>query len=250
MLSVVAKLCVLPGDSGGAGESSASEPWASRRGRPRLPRARAAAAYAGFFQMVSPGGGVSVTSLYTDWEMIATVSAPSITSISTSGGQRHRNQRQGRQCWPQLQGRTSTSTAPARSSPPPMSTRRRATGPSTSAVCRRGFTRSPPSRVSESGLSHPQPLAASVVDSPLTESTVRIVIAVGVKIAQAAYPSGGAPVIFITTGFNYPDALVGGTGGRAQRWPPDAHETPRRCLRTSRPRLCARGRPRLWSWAA
>lgn len=95
VLSVVAKLCVLPGDSGGAGivgkravgiTSWTTTPSACNYNYSPPGVYPPTGSYAGFFQMVSPAGGVSVTSLYTDWEMIAAVSAPTITSISTSGG--------------------------------------------------------------------------------------------------------------------------------------------------------------------
>ncbi|MGX5680791.1 cell wall-binding repeat-containing protein [Schumannella luteola] len=90
--SVVAKLCVLPGDSGGTaligtkavGITSWTTANTSTSGNVCID---SGAVYGGFFQLVSPGGDESVATAYPGtWELAATVSAPTITSISTSAG--------------------------------------------------------------------------------------------------------------------------------------------------------------------
>ncbi len=205
VLSVVAKLCVLPGDSGGAGivgkRAVGITSWTT------TPSAcSSSSSYAGFFQMVSPGGGVSVTSLYTDWEMIATVSAPSITSISTSGGNataingKVANAGRNYKVDVYLDGSSSifaTANVNASSGNWSVNVSGVPAGLHTfTAVARFGKW----SKSSATAGSFSRGLTVDRIDGADR-------FAVGVKIAQAAYPSGGAPVIFITTGFNYPDAL-------------------------------------------
>jgi putative cell wall-binding protein len=90
--SVVAQLCVLPGDSGGVGmigtKAAGITSWttASTATSGNV-CTDTTAIYGGFFQMVSTGGQQSVATAYgSTWEMAATVSAPTITSIASSGG--------------------------------------------------------------------------------------------------------------------------------------------------------------------
>ncbi len=98
--SIVAALCVLPGDSGGIALASGGKglgitSWTTTsqgcnsdytthydsQGQPYV-----TGSYAGFFPLVSSSGGASVTQAYgATWELAATVSSPTITSISSSG---------------------------------------------------------------------------------------------------------------------------------------------------------------------
>ncbi|MDZ4045705.1 MAG: cell wall-binding repeat-containing protein [Rhodoglobus sp.] len=92
--SVVAKLCVLPGDSGGAaiqgtkavGITSWTTTPSGCQGTYSPPGVTpVTGSYAGFFQMRSPGGLQSVASEYGgEWEVGAVVSRPTITSFSGS----------------------------------------------------------------------------------------------------------------------------------------------------------------------
>lgn len=76
--TVVAEVCSLPGDSGGSavvgtnavGISSWTTGGSSCAG----------VVYSGFFQMISPGGLESVTTAYPEWELAATVRTPVITT--------------------------------------------------------------------------------------------------------------------------------------------------------------------------
>lgn len=99
--SIVAALCVLPGDSGGiaiapGGKGLGITSWTTtpggcnkdytvyydNQGHPYVN-----GSYAGFFPLVSSAGGPSVTQNYSStWEIAATVAPPTVTSISASGG--------------------------------------------------------------------------------------------------------------------------------------------------------------------
>ena len=82
--SIVVKLCVRPGDSGGAAimgsKAVGITSWTTTAA------GCSTNSFGGFFPMISPGGFESVATAYAGaWEMAATVSAPTITSISSSG---------------------------------------------------------------------------------------------------------------------------------------------------------------------
>ena len=79
--SIVVKLCVRPGDSGGAAimgnKAVGITSWTTTAA------GCSSSSFGGFFPMISPGGWQSVASAYAGaWEMAASVSAPTITSIS------------------------------------------------------------------------------------------------------------------------------------------------------------------------
>lgn len=210
VLSVVARLCVLPGDSGGAGvvgnKAIGITSWTTTPAGCNYNYAGSSGSYAGFFQMISPGGGVSVTSVYSDWEMKATVSAPTITSISTSGGSATAINGQvpgggtNYNVDIYLDGSSSvftTAAVTASSGSWSASVSSVPAGLHTfTAVARFGKW----SKSSATSGSFSRGVTVDRIDGADR-------FAVGVKIAQTAYPSGGAPVIFITTGYNYPDAL-------------------------------------------
>lgn len=80
--SVVAKICVRPGDSGGAAiignKAVGITSWTSNASTCSVSNGP----YGGFFPMISGGGFESVASAYSGaWEMAATVSAPTVSSI-------------------------------------------------------------------------------------------------------------------------------------------------------------------------
>lgn len=88
--SVVAQLCVLPGDSGGAGIQGSKAvgitSWTTTPSACNFNYSVPGGSFAGFFQMRSPGGLESVASQYGgQWEVGAVVSRPTITSFSGSG---------------------------------------------------------------------------------------------------------------------------------------------------------------------
>ena len=84
--SMVAQICVRGGDSGGpaviGNKALGITSWSTSGSGGCTSNT-----YGGFFQMVSPGGYESVAQQYNGtWELSATVSSPTITSISGSGG--------------------------------------------------------------------------------------------------------------------------------------------------------------------
>ncbi len=86
--SIVTSACVLPGDSGGVAlvgnKAIGITSWVLASVQPATSCSQVGES--GFFPMISPGGHESVATAYPGtWEMAATVSAPTITSITSSG---------------------------------------------------------------------------------------------------------------------------------------------------------------------
>ncbi|MDO7881116.1 cell wall-binding repeat-containing protein [Salinibacterium soli] len=212
--SVVTTACVMPGDSGGTGIMGSKGigitswvSWNSGTLPPIESRTCANVAYSGYFQMVSPGSQESVASVYGNtWEMAATVSAPTITSISGSSTDQTAingtvaNAGRNYKVDVFIDGSTTafaTATVNASSGQWSVSTTSLPAGiHSFSAVARYGtWSKST--------------ATTGIIKRSMTVTRIDGAnrFEVGVKIAQARYPSGGAPVIYVTTGNNYPDAL-------------------------------------------
>lgn len=210
--SIAASICVRPGDSGGAaimgnkaigitswtGNASTCSPTGGPVG--------------GFFPLISPGGFESVATAYSGaWEMAATVSAPAITSISST-----------------TSGETVNDTAISGNVPnggPGYTVSLYLDGSSTAFTT---ATVNPSTRawsITLSGVAaglHRFSIVAKYGTWSSSSATTGYIrrsmeldrigganrFAVGIGISQQAFPSpANAPVVYVTTGYNYPDAL-------------------------------------------
>lgn len=213
--SIIAQVCVLPGDSGGTGlvgtKGVGITSWTTANTRPDGPNvgrnycADTGLVYAGFFQLVSPGNHESVAKKWgTTWELAATVSTPVITSISKSGNNDTAingtvaNAGRNYSVDVFIDGSsTPFATVSATSGSWSVSLASAPSGLHTfTAVARYGTW----SKSSAATGSYKRGVTVGRIDGADR-------FAVGVKIAKEAYPAGGAPVVYVTTGLNYPDAL-------------------------------------------
>lgn len=221
--SVVAQLCTLPGDSGGTGvlgkKAVGITSFTTANGPLNEGKnycADTVAVYAGFFQMISPTSAASVKTAYgTTWEMMAAPAAPTITSITPAGGNNTAingtvpgagvdysvdiyvdgsssvfttaNVNASTGAWSanvsSLSQGVHTFNAVARYAT-------RSTSTPTSGFIRRGIT----------------------IDR--IESSNRYTLAV--EISKKAYPTGNAPVVYVTAGSGYADALSAGPAAALQ----------------------------------
>ncbi|MDH6181726.1 putative cell wall-binding protein [Microbacteriaceae bacterium SG_E_30_P1] len=212
--SVVAQICVRSGDSGGAAvlgnKAIGITSWATGGSSPCSTET-----YAGFFQMVSPGGLESVASAYgSTWELNATVTSPTVTA-SPSGSN----------------NTTLSGTVPHAGirytvdvhidgSPTPFATANVNAGTGGWSV---NVSSLPAGLHSYSAIAR---YGTQSVSAPTTgylkrgmnidriQAANRYLMAV--EISKKAYPSGGAPVVYVTNGATYPDALSAGPAAALQ----------------------------------
>jgi putative cell wall-binding protein len=206
--SIVAEVCSLPGDSGGAAMIGTAavgiSSWTNLGGSTCTPTAQEGVAVAGFFPMVSPGASVR-TAYGTSWELAVSVPTPLVTTPRSA------------------------------SNPTAISGTLASASASNNVALYLDGQSVPFANVSGSTGSWSVPLTG--VGSGLHSYVVKATYgtksvsapasgtfsvgasadrlqgpsryATGIKVAQAAYP-GTVPVLYLSTGQNYPDALSAG----------------------------------------
>ena len=209
--SFVAQICSRPGDSGGAAligsKALGITSWGTTGGG-----GCTSDTYAGYFQMISPGGDESVASQYSGtWELSAQVAAPVVTSpngvsnTTLSGTVANAGANYFVDVY--IDGSSSIfATAAVNSGAWSVNVSALPTGiHSFSAVARYG-TKS---------LSTP---TAGFVKRGMTVDRISASTryTMGIEIAQEAYPSGNAPVVYVTNGLGYADALSAGPAAALQ----------------------------------
>lgn len=211
--SVVARICVRGGDSGGTAlmgnRAVGITSWGTES-------SSCNSDYAGFFPMISPGGEESVASQYAGaWELKAAVSAPVITSISPAGGNNTSvsgtvpNAGVGYKVDVYIDGSTTafaTANVDAGTGAWSVDVASLPQGIHEFSAVARYATRS---------TSAP---TAGFIRRGMTidriESSNRYTLAV--EISKKAYPEGDAPVVYVTTGSGYADALSAGPAAALQ----------------------------------
>ena len=221
--SAVAQLCALPGDSGGTAVNNKKAigitSWTTadfelNKGRNYC--ADSEPVYAGFFQMTSFGGQASVKSAYgSTWEMMAAPASPTITSIIPSGGNNE----------------SITGVVPGYG----VDYKVDVYIDGSSTVYKTSNVNPANGAWSINVVSLPQGIhsfsavaryGTKSISAPTTGfvkrgvSVDRIQAAnrygMSVEISKKAYPSGGAPVVYVTTGTGYADALSAGPAASLQ----------------------------------
>lgn len=208
--SIVAQVCSLPGDSGGAAVVGTSavgiSSWTTLDSGPGSTCPSGTNFFAGSFPMVSASGGASVTLKYPEWQLLITVPSPTITSSTSANITELTGTVSGAPAGSQVRvfidgsstalatvGLTGSSwTVPLTSVPNGIHTVSAVTISNTPSG-----NSAPTSGTFRKGVTMTRLEGAGRYDT-------------GIAVSEAAFPSGSVPVLYLTTGLNYPDALSAG----------------------------------------
>ncbi len=203
--TVVAAVCSLPGDSGGSAINGTNAVGISSWSTAPATSSNTCAGttYSGFFQMISPGGLESVAAAYPEWELAATVRAPIIGTAAAAVNPSA------------IQGTLGDASADSS-----VSLFLDGAATAFATVSAKDGSWSVPTTDIPDGLHTFTVIAQYGAWSRSTPASGYFTKGVtidrlagvnrfetGIAVARNGYPAGPVPVLYVSTGFNYPDAL-------------------------------------------